>query len=1394
MQHNQTVAIGIDVGSVSVKGVALDRDGNLVATALMEWARVFSAGLGPLLSELGLLPGSSVPVGATGGGRDFLKGVAGVHFENDLVAATRAAARLHPGCQGIVEIGGHQSKWTRLGPAGEMESFSLNDQCAAGSGAFLEQQAGRLRMGLEEFAAMAGSAKRAASVAGRCAVFAKSDMIHLQQKGTPAAEIAYGLCVALARNYRATLLRGGEMATPALFTGGGALNAGLYRAFGEVFSLGEDELLSVEQPLHYPALGVALAALEQGDAVDLKQLSGAVAQSESGTEDGGPSKPLPPLRPPVMDLQDEPVVAPEGPFQAFLGVDVGSVSTDFCLLTSGGEVIDGLYLRTRGDPIGVLREGLAELKSRVGNNLEVLGVGTTGSGRHLAGSLLGADVVKNEITCQLLGARHVLPEVDTILEIGGQDSKYVSVRGGRIVDFVMNKICAAGTGSFLEEQGETLGVSIKEEFSDLALTSESPADLGSQCTVFMDSEVVNARQQRRPLPDLLAGLAYSVARNYLERVVAGRPVGEKVVFQGGVASNESVIAAFENLLGKQVAVHPNNRISGAIGAALAARDGMKPGISSFRGLDAVESVKVKTFECKACSNMCQVARISVGDAITYFGDVCEKYAARQSSQEDNSVLLPDLVAEVESLLESYAGGEAWHGTAGIPRASMMYDLFPFWATLLKNLGFRVVLGGKSNMKVLEEGVRRVGAETCLPVKLVYGHSAELLVREEIDFVFLPAVVEIADQASDKSHLCPFEESAGFMVGAAAPGRVLVPTVSLAAPRHRIIRELREKFAAYDLSDHEVSEALDAAQEAQDEYHRRLRKRGEEVLASDFGLAFALLGKPYNIVDAFENLNVARHLRRLSVLPIPMQMLPVKARRLSEHGISIPWKYNRDIVQAVMSLRDDDRIFPLVVSNFGCGPDAFSAGVIDEAAGGMPYLFLEFDEHRGEAGLITRLEAFIDEVSNVAARRRSKPLRLKPVYGSDPDRHKGRRIVLPYFADHVKAYYGALRCAGYEVTMLPPPDDETLAYGEEISSGKECHPFVIVAGDLLKHLERGNIVDGDVYLFPGTATACLLHQYGAAMQLVLDRKGVSGIEILSPDGPGHMSLFGLGGLTRLGRGLLACDHLTKLKRQVRPYAKDPAGVDRLFDEVLDEMGEELAADRLRDVLRDLGPALEEIALTGEGPRPLVGVAGDVYTRIHAFGNLGMFDKLEELGLEVWPAPFLTDSVEFGFGRDVAEGLGDGKYLEAAGSALLYLKKGMEDLKVRLMLGRRVQRGGEPGYQDVLRLAEPYLDKAANEFLILNVAKMVDFAQNGAHGVINAISFHCMLGTVAASLTEAIRRDNGMVPITTILYTGKPSPDIDTKLEAFAHQVKEFAGRRRERGEESLLRSWFAFFRS
>jgi predicted CoA-substrate-specific enzyme activase len=460
-------------------------------------------------------------------------------------------------------------------------------------------------------------------------------MIHAQQKGYNPSEILRGLCDAVARNFKSSIVKGRQVTRPVALIGAVSQNAGVALALREAFGLDAEDLMVPEEYAWCGAIGAAMLEAEEPQKRSFGDIH-RLRQHESVKQQQVASEPLVMEEVSLLREQVKPYKAPEGdgPIPAYLGIDIGSVSTNLVAMDDECKVIHAIYLRTAGRPIEAVQAGLTELREKWGRRLEIRGVGTTGSGRELIAEFVGADTVNDEITAHKTGAIHVSETtggemVDTIFEIGGQDSKFISIENGVVVDFAMNEACAAGTGSFLEEQAEKLGISIKGEFAKLALASESPAKLGERCTVFMERDITGLLHKGEPIPDLVAGLSYSIALNYLNRVVRGRRVGDNIYFQGGTAYNDAVAAAFAKLTGKTVTVPPHNGVMGAVGMALIAREwrhGTK-GVSRFRGYDLSKlDIDTRDFVCKACTNHCDIKEFTIEGQKSFWGDKCsDKY-------------------------------------------------------------------------------------------------------------------------------------------------------------------------------------------------------------------------------------------------------------------------------------------------------------------------------------------------------------------------------------------------------------------------------------------------------------------------------------------------------------------------------------------------------------------------------------------------------------------------------------------------------------------------------------------------------------------------------------------------------------------------------------------------
>ena len=1430
---SQEPVLGLDVGSINVHAAYIgNEDGASIMFSIPLKGDPLES-IGEVLSMISSRAGGArMKTVITGIGRDLFIPVEGIGRLNDISAAANAASLLVPSAASILEIGGHFSKWILLDGDGEIRDYALNELCAAGAGAFLEQQASRLHLSIEELAGLAAEAPRGAPVAGRCSVFAKSDMIHLQQKGTPVEEIAYGLCLALARNYAATVLKGRKLATPAAVTGGGGSNPGLVRALREIFDIKGKDLLVHEHHNLFGAVGAASAAstLAEADRTidelssEIRILSG---RRKTGVSTFDKFGEVASAGDGIEELPDPSTLSGD----VFLGVDVGSVSTDFALVNSDGETLAGVYLPTRGRPVAVIEEGLSILDGKVGNRVRVRAVATTGSGRYLAEKFLEADAARNEISAQLRSTAHYFPEVDTIFEIGGQDSKYISVRNGSIRDFQMNKICAAGTGSFLEEQAERLKLSIIGEFADTALGSEAPADLGSRCTVFMDTELVHALQRGTSAADVTAGLAYSIARNYLDRVVMNRPIGEHVVFQGGVASNRAVVAAFEKILDRVMQVHPFNRLSGAIGAALIAKDlyGRAPFETGFIGFGGGGDYTMKSFECRHCANLCQVNLINRGSATAYFGDVCERYTSgatgtdgkkkRPDLTEEREKILTGMMTRVKQgfaeaepstmdrLLDRYAprvlrtgaeAGRAWDddgrgiekdglpgkkvksaGVIGIPRASLYFELFPLWATMFRRLGYEVIVSEPSSREMLAEGVRLLSTEACLPVKLAYSHVFELS-KQDVDYIFFPSILDLPSPfgSPDLCSTCPYTQSLPFMVKSVVDAPMLVPQVNMSVEEDGLPEGLESLAGDLGIEKRRLRAAYQAGKETWIEFKEALRRRGGELLGDDFEWAAVLIGKPYNIYDSYLNLNLSDHFSRMGVRAIPYEFIaPSTGGELDETWDSLPWRFNRDYVKVARAIVGNRRLFPVIVSNFGCGPDGFTIKHLEKILDGKPSLFLEFDEHRGEAGLITRLEAFADEVK-AHLEKGDEAVDGEPVRQAPAVRVSKRKFYVPYFSDHAFAFTGALRYAGHEVEMLPPPDEDSLRKGERHSSGKECHPYSILAGDLVTLVESlPEKEKGAVFFFPGTSIPCLLTQYGPGHRLILDRLGVDKLEILTPSTAEMYELLGVPGGYRLWRSLTAMDLMVKAVCRLRPYERVKGTVDAIHEDNCRDLEHAAAEGDILESAKRCVTRLEAAPINEEafeqGGKPVIGIAGDMYTRANRFANRNLIEQLEQMGAEVRPSPFMVDVFDFGVRRSFKESISRRNLAEFFQKGSLYFLMELGEQRILRLFREKFRYIEEPDFETITRLSAPYVGERSSQVLMLNIAKMVDFAENDADGIINAMCFNCMIGAVSSAIMSRLRSDHNDIPAINLVYGGTQGSSQMLKLEAFVQQVKSYA---------------------
>ncbi len=993
---SEALYLGIDVGSTTVKIVAVDQDMNLLAwryarsqgrprPTILENAQSVAEELGMTLDELA---DQATAVGFTGSGGRPVSEVLGGRHVNELVAQVRAIGEYAPEARTIVEIGGQDSKFMSVkwdDTLGRMVliDMALNNLCAAGTGAFLDQQAERLEINIEEeFADIAMKSENPARIAGRCTVFAKSDMIHLQQKGTPLEDILAGLSMALARNFKSVIGKGKRFTPPIVIQGGIAYNDAVVRAFSEVLKVKQEDLIIPEYHHLMPALGTAFVAMDDPDRCQGFRGFGAL-DPKSNTFQAELNS-MPQLHrdgiafadrdPDMLDMND---ISDGELIPVYLGVDVGSITTKVVAIDEEGTVVARRYVPTRGRPLEVVQDSLLEVGAEIEGRVHVLGVGATGSGRHLTADFVGGDVVRSEITAQARAAIAIDPQVDTVFEIGGQDSKFIRLEDGAVVNFSMNNACAAGTGSFLEEQADRLEIEIEDEFSQKAFCAECPAALGERCTVFMESDLVHHQQQGAQITDLTAGLSYAIAENYLNRVVGNRAIGKHIFFQGGVAWNDSVVSAFKNLMKRPITVPPHHDVTGAIGVALLARDEMtqkrmngEEAVTGFQGFDLRNrTYETRSFICKKCPNLCEINRVVIGDeAPIFYGARCDIYdTPRHGAISPDEI--PDLFAERQALLMGDYVDPGERGNrkrVGMPRTLQFYDMFPYWRTFFEELDLDLVLSSETNPKISRYTRELAVAEICYPAKLAYGHVHELL-DKDVDLIFMPAIInrENPSPGQEENTYCVFIRAAGDMVRAGMNTNG-IPIVS--TPIHiqwdKVKqRDLKRMAKELGVPYKRIFKAEQAAQKAQADFYAAILQRGEEALTkySDKYPAIVLVGRPYNTADSGVSQNLPYELRKLGALPIPMDYLPIKNVDISDSYSNMFWRSGQDILSAGKLIRDDERLYCTYVSSFNCGPDSFILSFFRRMMAGKPFLELEVDEHSGEAGIVTRVEAFLESL-------------------------------------------------------------------------------------------------------------------------------------------------------------------------------------------------------------------------------------------------------------------------------------------------------------------------------------------------------------------------------------------------------------------------------------------------
>lgn len=1392
--------LGIDIGSISLNSVLID-DRNRIVESRYDYCHgkpfhMLREVLGDLMDKYKDYNISTLSLTGTGG--KLASTLIGGHYVNEIISQSASVSKLYPEVKTIIEMGGEDSKLIFMDGSEDNSSrlsdFQLNTICAAGTGSFLDQQAKRIGVSIEkEFGELSLKSADPPRIAGRCSVFAKSDMIHLQQIATPVHDIVAGLCFAVARNFISSLARGKKLDFPVIFQGGVAANVGMVRAFREILGARNENLIIPEHYASMGAIGAVFHTLSTGGGEEdiFKGLEGLNTYLVSGQAEGKHQEPLEETE---AEYRKEVRPIPEGSkkIEVYLGLDVGSLSTNVVLIDDENQVVARRYLPTASKPLEAIRQGMSEIFEEVGDKVIVKGAGTTGSGRYLTGDFVGADVIRNEITAQATAAIVYDKQVDTIFEIGGQDSKYISIDDGVVVDFEMNKVCAAGTGSFLEEQAEKLDISIINEFGELALNAKKPAALGDRCTVFMESDLNSYQQKGAKKEDLVGGLAYSIVQNYIQKVVRKKRIGNHILFQGGVTNNKAVVAAFEKVTGKKIYVPPHFDVTGAIGTAMLAREYVKEKNiqTRFKGFDISKiPYKVDKFTCKACSNQCEIRRVKIEgeNKPLYYGGRCEKYELDERKGKGQGI--PNYFEErLEMLMGDYKEQEKDERISiGIPRAlTLFYQQFPFWKTFFEELGFRVVLSAETDNQIIKKSLDMLVAETCFPVEVMHGHIYDLL-EKHVDFVFTPFIINTKAEEGNPTNNCncPWIQTYPFMVKTALNEdirkKLLIPALNFRYFGKVLNKELSDFiWEKFKIPKKKVGIAISKADQMQAQFERKVEIRGQEVMESlpDDKECLVIMGRQYNTGDPALNLSMVEKLINLDVLPIPIDFLPLASENITQDYRQMYWPNGQRILAAARIIARDKKLHAVYMGNFRCGPDSFLSHFVHEEMAGKPYLEIEIDEHSADAGMITRYEAFLDSLKG----SRLTPKEPREVYrpkGLVKAPMKDRVLYFPFMCDAAYAVAAASRYCGINADVLPMQNEKDLELGRKYTSARECFPMICTTGSFLKKIMEPGVDPKKVSFFmPDHNGPCRFGQYNKFQSILFNKLGYKDVRIISPSNDTSYEDISGGQGTKFRyaawKGIVAVDLLRKLKQERKPYELNPGSTNRIYKQALADVvaSVERGAKDITEILQQAARRIHEIPMKNGKRKPVVAVVGEIFMRDNPFCSGFLVERLEKFGAETWIAPF-GEWLSYSTYRYTRDSIWKGDYKGLMKSKIQGYAQKTSAKKLQNAIHGMYDEEREIELHEMLDSCNPYIHRHYDGDPALNLGTSVALFKTGISGIANILPFTCMPGTVVTAVSDQFKRDHDNIPYVSIAYDGQEDTAIDMRLQAFMHQAREFA---------------------
>ena len=1250
----QLLHVGLDVGSTTVKIVIMDENLNTLYT---DYQRHFSDTKNTVCNVLENLANkyedAEFSIALTGSGAMSAAKFLDLPFIQEVVSCKRAVEKYIPETDVVIELGGEDAKIIYFDKSIEQR---MNGTCAGGTGAFIDQMASLLHTDPTGLNELAKNHTMIYPIASRCGVFAKTDVQPLLNEGAAKEDIAASIFQAVVNQTISGLACGRPIRGKVAFLGGPLNYLSELRArFIETLHLEGDSIIIPEEAHLLVAKGAAIDSVNSSHPITVEKLKSKIQMLRISHDDT--SHPLSPLfsidaeyeefkeRHSKETVKKGDLKTYEG--DCFVGIDAGSTTTKLVVIDKEGTLLYSLYGSNEGNPLESVIKMLKQLYSILPEKVIIRYSGVTGYGEKLIQTALNVDLNEIETIAHYTAAKEFLPNVTSIVDIGGQDMKYIRMKNGAIDNIMLNEACSSGCGSFIETFAKSLNLSI-EEFVNSALEARRPVDLGSRCTVFMNSKIKQAQKEGYSVGDISAGLSYSVIKNAIQKVMKVRDVktlGAHIVVQGGTFYNDAVLRAFELIVGRNVVRPDIAGLMGAYGVALLSKEQYEANLdmeytSTLSKMEDLDNLKIDIshVRCNGCENHCLLTINKFNNGARYIsGNRCEKGAGLVNESKKD---LPNLIKYKYERIFGYTPldeKDAKRGTIGIPRVLNMYEDYPFWFTFLSSLGFRVVLSEKSNRKTYEKGMESMPSESvCFPAKLSHGHIVGLI-KSGIKTIFYPCMPYSRKEyeKADNHYNCPivisYSEVLKNNVEELKDVKFLNPFLPF-DPKTlaETILNLPE-FKEYNFTKKEL---LEAAKKSEAEYQKckeDIRAKGMEALDymnKNNVKGIVLAGRPYH-VDPEVNHGIDTLITSLGLCVLTEDSICNQTEVKRPIRVVDQWVFHARLYAAADFVGKHDNLELVQLNSFGCGVDAVTTDQVEEILNSYDkmYTLIKIDEINNLGAVRIRIRSLL-----ASMKKREQNKELKKGNGNyevnkkifTKDMKKDYTILIPQMAPiHFELLESAVRSCGYKVELLRECTAHTVETGLKYVNNDACYPSILTTGQMIEALESGKYdLNKTALIMSQTGGGCRATNYIGFIRKALKDAGFENIPVISFNVVGMEKMPGfkitMPLVERLLKMVVYADLLQKMLTKNRAYEIHKGETQKLFDKWMEKCKKLLEKSTLKEFkqsMYDIVNDFEKIELDTSTQKPKVGIVGEVLIKYHPFGNNFVAEKLEEEGAEV-----------------------------------------------------------------------------------------------------------------------------------------------------------------------------------